>query len=449
MSLKLSLRVVEADDLAYLTSEHEAFPYCLIQVSNTSQIKRTAVREKTISPVWDEEFSFIVRHKTDSLKIFVKDCSKGESHNVLSTVALRLKDYHSGSTIDQWFALTPVKGVKTGGKIHLKFRLDPINRLRLPALSPKRNSEPHIVFETPEPVPIQDVIPEPIQIEEPPIVTSRPPSRAQRSSIIIVSAEFGDIVDTEDPNSVKSIDNPFASIAESPAKMYTADAMTTLMLEMSKPVFGPYWALAKISSFITHQACDYFTNFAVVGCDQSSKDFTRAMKQFFDMSNHDINRNRINFCKDPKIGPLMTATFNAYDTAIAAMARKKTLIAAREAINEAMDIVDSISVDPLHRDGFEKALEALTRGCSSYTEREDGVFYRNLGGAALDGLGLNAAVVAFGLSSLEHAMNCYICNSFGTRIIVEKIIRPVTAPERKIVLPSFGKNKPLPLLTRF
>ena len=446
MSLKLTLRVVEAEDLAYLTSEDESFPYCLIQVSNTSQIKRTAVQQKTICPVWDEEFSFVVRHKTDSLKIFVKDCSKTTAHNVLSTVALRLKDYHSGATIDEWFALTPVKGVKSGGKIHLKFRLDPVNRLRLPRLSPRRESGPHIEFETPEPVPVPVEMTQPVVIEEPTVVSARPSSRAKKNSVIIISAEFGDIVDTEDPNSVKSVENPFADISESPAKMYSADAMTTLMLEKSRPVFGPYWALAKISSFISHQACDYFTNFAVIGCEQSSKDFTIAMRKFFDMSNHDINRNRINFCKDAKIGPLLTAVFKAYDTAIAAMARKKTLVAAREAINEAMEIVGDISVNPMHRVDFEKAVNALNKACTSFKEREDGVFYRNLDDACLEGLGLNAAVAAFGLSSLEHAMNCYICNSFGTRIVLERIIRPTTAPERKVILPTVNKLRPLPLL---
>ena len=446
MSLKLSLRVVEAAELSHATSEDETFPYCLIQVSNTSQIQRTAVCEKTITPFWDQEFSFMVRHKMDSLKIFVKDCSRVKTHNVLSKIALRLNEYRSGTVIDDWFSLTPVRGVKNGGKIHLKFRLEPINRVRLPRLSPYKSTGELMTLQSQEPELTPLAIPEPIHPPEPVPASARAPSRVKPTPVVLISAEFGDIIDTEDPNSVASEHNPFAEISESPAKMYSADAMTTLMLEMSKPVLGPYWAMARIASFICHQACDYFTNFAVVGCDKASRDFTIAMRTFFDMSNHDINRNRIKYSNDPEIGPLVSSVFKAYDTTIAALARKATLIQAKHAINAVMKLVHEISIHPLLQDDYQKAVNALTLACGSYQQREDGVFYRNLGGAPLESLGVQAAIVAFGLSSLEHAMNCYICNSFGTRIILERIIRPMTAGDAKIIIPSVNIRQSRPLV---
>ena len=432
MSLKLSLRVVEADGLSHVTSQDETFPYCLIQLSNTSQIQRTAVCEKTTSPIWDQEFSFVVRQRTDSLKIFVKDCSRAKNHDVLSKIAIRLRDYHAGAVIDQWFVLTPVRGVRNGGKIHLKFRLDPVNRVKLPTLSPYKSTGALMTLKTDT----ADMIPKPIHVPDPVPESARAPSRARKNPVLVLSADFGDIIDTENPNTIASEYNPFAEISESPAKTYSADAMTTLMLEMSKPVLGPYWALARISSFICRQASDYFANFADVGCEKASRDFTIALRHFFDMSNHDINRNRINFAKDPHIGRLISSVFKAYDTTISALARKSTLIQAKNAINEAMKVIAEIANSPMHQNDYMKAVDALTRACESCTERDDGVLYRNLGGACLEDLGVNAAIAAFGLSSLEHAMNCYICNSFGTRIILERIFRPMTVPDARIVIPS-------------
>lgn len=433
MSLKLSLRVCEASDLAYMTSQDESYPYCLLQVSNTSQIKTTRVCEKTVCPVWEEQFSFSVKHKTDSLKLFIKDSSTTRTQNVLSTLALKLKNYSCGATIDQWFTLTPSKGVQQGGKIHLVFRLDPTNKIRVPVLTPRpqtsKTTKNNGNVAPSAFAPLQPLCTEIPVIKEPP--TKAPVPLAEIPSLLVISADFGNIIDTENPNSVSLRENVFDDIGESPAKMYTADEMSMIMLEKSNPIFGPYWALAKIASFISHQACDFFTNFAVIGCEKAANNFVLAMKKFFDMSNHDINRNRINFCKDKVLGPLMSATFNAYDTAIAAMARKKTLVQARNAMNDALGVISEILEDQYQLDNYNKVVEAMKKGCADYKQRENGVLYRNLDCAVLESLGVCAATVAFGLSSLEHAMNCYICNSFGSRIIIgrEVVLPPLKSTE--------------------
>jgi hypothetical protein len=235
----------------------------------------------------------------------------------------------------------------------------------------------------------------------------------------VASGDFGHIVDTANPNEIDAVEISFSQIRESPAKMYTADAMESLQLEKGTPIFGPHWALAKIAASSAHRACDYFTEFAVTGCEGATKSWVLGMKNFFNESNHDINRNRIQFSRDEVIGPLIRAVFEAYDITIAAMARKKTLVAARNAINQAGQIINAIRCDPREAEDYRKTEYTLLRGCESYAEREDGQFGRNLQGARLESLGLNSAVSALGLSSLEHALNCYICNSFGSRIQIE------------------------------
>lgn len=433
MSLKLSLRVCEATDLAYMTSQDDSYPYCLVQVSNTSQIKRTRACDKTVCPVWEENFTFSVRHKTDSLKVFIKDSSKMRTANVLSTLALRLKDFSAGATVDQWFTLTPAKGVQYGGKIHLVFRLEPTSKSILPIITPRPQTTKTAKRDENT---VQELLPPPTVISEPlPLPEKLPDVKpvpvVKRPSLLVISADFGSIIDTEDPNRVVLIENAFGGINESSSKMYTADELTMIMLEFSKPVFGPYWALASIASFISHLAADFFLNFPVLGCEKATNEFVLAMKKFFDMSNHNINRNRINGCKDRVLGPLMTATFKAYDTAIAAMARKKTLVQARNAINDAMCVVSEILEDPTENINYSKTVSAMTKACGDPSQRNNGVFYRNLDGAVLESLGVCAAMTAFGLSSLEHAMNCYICNSFGSRIIIGREANRTELPSLK------------------
>jgi hypothetical protein len=431
--MKLTLRVLEASSLSHLNQQDNIYPYCLIQLSRSSQIQRTKVIDRTTHPVWNAEFRFNVRNQKDSLKIFVKDYSKFRSHSVLATVTLRMKDYQPGTTIDQWFTLIPVRGVKTGGQIHLTLHLEPPSiPCQTPPIAPSSASIVHIVSgrsSGPENEP-QEILTPPVIVSEP-VPQPRIPEKSSQLSLLLVSGDFGQIIDTADPNEVEPVEISFSQIRESPAKMYTADVMEMLQLEKDTPIYGPHWALAKIAAFSAHRACDYFTEFAVSGCEGSTKSWVLAMKCFLSESNHDINRNRIQFVKDPVIGPLAKAIFEAYDSAVRALARKKTLIEARNAINEAARVINAIASDPKEAEEYRKAEYALLKGCESPAEREDGVFWRNLQGARVDSLGLNAAVSAFGLSSLEHALNCYICNSFGSRIQIESADRENDTVEEK------------------
>jgi hypothetical protein len=275
-----------------------------------------------------------------------------------------------------------------------------------------RQGEPDAIFTPPE---THDATSAP---DTPP---SAVPDAAQSPSLelVVISGEIGNIIDTVNPNEVSVIETRFSDVRESPAKMYTADAMEQLQLEKDWPMYGPHWALAKVAAFSAHCSCDYFTNFASLGCEGSTKSWTALMSVFFSESNHDINRNRIQFRKDAVIGQLIEAVFAAYDITIAALARKKTLVEARKSINEGNRTIDAIANNPLHSEDYRRVEYALLKGCESYQQREDAVFWANLQGVSLNSLGANAAVSALGLSSLGHLLNCYICNSFGSRIQIE------------------------------
>lgn len=439
-AVRLHLKVVEAYQLAELSSENHIYPYCLIQVSNSSDIKRTKVAERTTAPTWNQEFYFTVRNpNTDSLKVFIKDFTRLRSHSVMSTLALRLNKFPLGELYDQWFKLTPVKGVLRGGMIHLMITIDPLYAPKTQFALKKLDEN---VGENKEEE--EDVKEATIKVHEPlsppktivPVIKS--PSSGRSSSILKVSTDFGTMVDTEDPNKVKISKNEFDSINESPAKMFTIEILDDIILD--RDGFGPHWALARIARTVAIKACDFFTDFAGIGFEEAINKFTLSMRDFLLPSNHDISRNRINAEKDDELGPLYKVFFEAFDKSIAALRRKLTLTEARKAINEVLVQIDLIRQDQKADQDFmmiKNAMEGATQSCEN---RNQNYIYSMTKGIDWKSLGVSAALASLAISSMEHAMNCYICNSFGSRIRLSK--RPLNLNVNLTVLKTDQQPEP-------
>lgn len=422
-AVRLHLKVVEAFQLAELDSENHIYPYCLIQVSNSSDIKRTKVAERTTSPTWNQEFYFTVKNpNTDSLKVFIKDFTKMRSHSVMSTLALRLNEFPLGELYDQWFKLSAVKGVHHGGMIHLMITIDPL-------YSPKRKfaiqkveekieekNDENKNEENKEEVAVK--VHEPVSPPKEIVPVIKTPPEGRSSSILKRSTDFGSMVDTEDPNKVKISKNEFDFINESPAKMFTIEILDDIILD--RDGFGPHWALARIARTVAIKSCDFFTDFAGIGFEEAINKFTLAMRDFLLPSNHDINRNRINAEKDSVLGPLYKLFFIAFDKSIAALRRKLTLVDARKAINDVLVQIDLLRENEKVNNDFLLIKNAMEGATQSYENRNENFIYSATKGIDWKSLGVSAALASLALSSMEHTMNCYICNSFGNRIRLSK-----------------------------
>ena len=246
------------------------------------------------------------------------------------------------------------------------------------------------------------------------------------------------MVDTEDPNKVKISKNEFDSINESPAKMFTIEILDDIILD--RDGFGPHWALARIARTVAIKACDFFTDFAGIGFEEAINKFTLSMRDFLLPSNHDISRNRINAEKDDELGPLYKVFFEAFDKSIAALRRKLTLTEARKAINEVLVQIDLIRQDQKADQDFmmiKNAMEGATQSCEN---RNQNYIYSMTKGIDWKSLGVSAALASLAISSMEHAMNCYICNSFGSRIRLSK--RPLNLNVNLTVLKTDQQPEP-------
>jgi hypothetical protein len=115
--MNLHVRAIEAIDIPKMDiTSSDAF--LVLQVT-TQNGKKSRVCKSTLTPKWDEEFHWTnVDARAHSLRIIMKD-QDAVSDDTMSTLDLQLSGFPAGQVVDQWYDMTPVRGVAKGGRIHL------------------------------------------------------------------------------------------------------------------------------------------------------------------------------------------------------------------------------------------------------------------------------------------------------------------------------------------
>ena len=121
----LHIRAVEACEVPKMDVIGKSDPYLLFKISTSSQTWKTKHKNNTDKPVWSEEFHIpITTNMTDELRVELFDKDDISKDDIISTYNFKVKNFPIGKVIDQWYNFSPVKGVKTGGKVRLVFHLD-------------------------------------------------------------------------------------------------------------------------------------------------------------------------------------------------------------------------------------------------------------------------------------------------------------------------------------
>ena len=124
-SLQLHLRAVEATDCAKMDIR-ASDPYLVISLSTNNDTRKTRACKNTLQPRWNEEFHFPVPNQANAvLKIQMWDQDAGSADDEMSRLEVQLCGLTVGQVVDQWYDMTPVHGVKKGGRVHLVLHLAP------------------------------------------------------------------------------------------------------------------------------------------------------------------------------------------------------------------------------------------------------------------------------------------------------------------------------------
>lgn len=122
--MELHVRVVEAQDIPKMDFFGKADPYCILQMSSSSDSRKTKVCSNTYTPVWNEEFHFPVANQTrDALHILIKDRDRGMADDPISKIEIPISSLQVGNVMDRWYNMNPIKGVKKGGRLRLVLHL--------------------------------------------------------------------------------------------------------------------------------------------------------------------------------------------------------------------------------------------------------------------------------------------------------------------------------------
>eukprot|EP01120_Amphizonella_sp_Union-15-10_P015634 TRINITY_DN807_c0_g4_i1.p1 TRINITY_DN807_c0_g4~~TRINITY_DN807_c0_g4_i1.p1 ORF type:complete len:439 (-),score=89.98 TRINITY_DN807_c0_g4_i1:106-1422(-) len=127
MSNPLIVTCVEARNLSAMDKTGTSDPYIVLRATWSKQIFKTKVVKKSLTPVWDQTFTFYLEDCKGILTLKVWDKDKWSSDDYLGKCDIELDPFIHGDLVDAWYPLTDEpkktfnKNKKVGpGEIHLK-----------------------------------------------------------------------------------------------------------------------------------------------------------------------------------------------------------------------------------------------------------------------------------------------------------------------------------------
>jgi len=121
--MQLNLRVVEARGIPKNDILSESDPYCLVQISGTSDVHKTKIVNNTSSPVFLQEFKLVIPDVRNSLHLLVRDDDTFSADDSIGKLELIISSIPYDQIIDKWYPLRPSEGIDNAGEIHLVLHL--------------------------------------------------------------------------------------------------------------------------------------------------------------------------------------------------------------------------------------------------------------------------------------------------------------------------------------
>ena len=137
----VNLMIEEAKDLANMDIGGKSDPYCVIGFLGDKKGQKTSVVDNSLSPQWFETFELPITHMEDSIDILMRDKDTFRDDDMAHLI-LPLQNFNPGYVYEDWFDMTPVKGVKKGGQIYLKIHIAEKGSVPFAGIPVPRRPEP-------------------------------------------------------------------------------------------------------------------------------------------------------------------------------------------------------------------------------------------------------------------------------------------------------------------
>eukprot|EP00824_Muranothrix_gubernata_P009272 TRINITY_DN21846_c0_g1_i1.p1 TRINITY_DN21846_c0_g1~~TRINITY_DN21846_c0_g1_i1.p1 ORF type:complete len:1314 (+),score=387.07 TRINITY_DN21846_c0_g1_i1:460-3942(+) len=122
---KVQVHVIEARDLEKMDLIGSSDPYCVVKIGR--EVQKTEVKNKTVQPKWNAQFTMSVSHASEDINLEVFDWDKLGKHDFMGCLSVPIAELLSGQQEDKWIPLSGKKGVKekVKGEVHVGFKYVP------------------------------------------------------------------------------------------------------------------------------------------------------------------------------------------------------------------------------------------------------------------------------------------------------------------------------------
>jgi Ca2+-dependent lipid-binding protein len=121
--MQLNVFVGGATGIAKMDTFGKSDPFIVLSLSESPVKKQTSVKDNTLTPVWNETFTFpLYNPSRQALTLLLKDKDVAADDD-MATLEIQLAQLPIGAVVAQNYDFRPVKGVKTGGQVSLKLQI--------------------------------------------------------------------------------------------------------------------------------------------------------------------------------------------------------------------------------------------------------------------------------------------------------------------------------------
>ena len=121
--MTLYIKVISGSKIPVADETGLSDPFCVLELLNRDDKKKTLIRKQTLTPVWNQEFQFkILSYNTDVFCLSLFDYDKYSKNDLLGKWDIPIKDFELGTVQE--------KDINAGGLIHVKYQLACANQYK-------------------------------------------------------------------------------------------------------------------------------------------------------------------------------------------------------------------------------------------------------------------------------------------------------------------------------